>query len=233
MTGKRPGFRLRLAACALIAGLASARGAAAVTLGQVDDFEDGTTQGWIINLLGFGGGTPPANVPDGGPGGAGDSFLLLTSNGTPGPGGRLVAINASQWSGDYLAAGVTGISASVRNLGATDLALRLYFADPTTGSPTNEAISTDAILLPTGGAWTDVVFPILPDDLTALTGSVEAALSGATQLRLLHSALAVFPPNAITAQLGVDAISAIPEPGAGALLGLGLAALAALRRPRP
>ena len=38
--------------------LAAATPATAVTLGQVDDFEDGTTQGWVV-ALGPGGGVHP------------------------------------------------------------------------------------------------------------------------------------------------------------------------------
>src|SRR4051794_16073357 len=73
-------------------------------VGQVDTFEDGTTQGWIVNLLGQG--PPPAaalptNVPTGGPGGSGDHFLELNSVGGQGAGSRLVALNLdARWTGD-------------------------------------------------------------------------------------------------------------------------------------
>ena len=40
--------------------------------GFLNDFEDGTTQGWSN---GGSSPNPPTNIPDGGPGGAGDAFL--------------------------------------------------------------------------------------------------------------------------------------------------------------
>ena len=45
---------------------------------QVNDFEDGTTQGWQTNLLGFGGAPQPV-VVGGGFGGPDDDYLLATS----------------------------------------------------------------------------------------------------------------------------------------------------------
>jgi hypothetical protein len=50
----------------------------AVTVGQVDTFEDGTTQGWVAGVLGAVHPVPPANAL-GGPAGANDNYLLLTS----------------------------------------------------------------------------------------------------------------------------------------------------------
>jgi hypothetical protein len=216
---------------AALAALALAQGAAAVTLG----FEDGTAQGWVINLLGAG--SPPAaalpaNVASGGPDGADDAWLRLTATGLGGAGSRLSAINVSQWAGDYTAAGITAIAMRVVNLGATDLSLRLLFADPGPGPPANQAVSTAAVFVPAGSGWIDVLFPVAVDALTPILGSAELALAGATELRIFHAPLDTFPGPDVAAQLGVDDVRAVPEPDVAALLALGLAALGFGVRPR-
>ena len=55
-------------------------------------------------------------------------------------------------------------------------------------------------------------------------------LSGVRELRLTHASTAVFPGEPIVAMLGIDNVSAVPEPGAAALLLTGLLALAGWRR---
>ena len=205
---------------------------AAPILGQIDDFEDGTTDGWRINLVGTG--MPPAvalpaNIATGGPGGADDNYLRLTSLGVADAGGRLTAANPAQWAGDYVAAGITAISMDVRNLGPTDLTLRLLFEDPVAGPPVNVAVSTHGILVPVGGDWVNVIFPIAPGALTAVLGDVNLALTQTTVLRIFHGSTANFPGEPTLAQLGVDNITAeqfqTPEPAILALFGLGGAVL--------
>jgi hypothetical protein len=202
----------------------------AVTLGQIDTFEDGTTQNWTVGLLGAPHPMPPQNNPSGGPAGVNDNYLLLTSLGGVGPGNRLTVINPGQWAGNYLAAGVTTISMDVNNLGGTDLALRLLFEDPVAGPPTDIAISTNSILVPANSGWISVVFPIMPGDLTVLSGDVTAALTNATELRLFHSPALGFPGPAVVSSLGVDNIAAVPAPPPALLLTTGLAGLWFLRR---
>jgi len=205
-----------------------------VTLGQVDNFEDGTTQNWVINLLNMGSPPPeafPKNVPTGGPSGLNDNYLQLTSTGSDGPGGRLVGVQyQNQWAGNFLAAGISGISMNVNNLGGTDLYLRLLIADPMDAPPENEAISTTAVFLPVGSGWRSVLFPIAPGFLTADVGTVTAALTNATEFRIF-SAEALGPPSRIAGSLGVDNITAsqVPEPATSLLVVIGTACLATLR----
>jgi hypothetical protein len=205
--------------------------AQAIDLGQIDTFEDGTTQGWIT------GGPhpePPINISSGGPAGADDNYLQITALGTGGPGGKLAAFNSNQWAGDYLAAGVTTIRMDVNNFGNEDLALRLLLSDPMFGPPTNIAVSSDAVLVPAGSGWLSVDFLVDASNLTALLGDTNSALSGATELRLFHSPDLNFPGPNVAARLGVDNIqAAVPEPSTVLALGMGtLLCMTALRSRR-
>ena len=99
---------------------------AALTI--VDDFEDGTTQGWSH------GGTslnPPFNVPDGGPTGPGDNYLEVPSNGMAGePGSRMLAWNITGWSADYTALPDTLQFDAINFTTGTDLFLRIGVCGP-------------------------------------------------------------------------------------------------------
>ncbi|MEA2553376.1 MAG: hypothetical protein QOJ65_1552 [Fimbriimonadaceae bacterium] len=202
------------AAVALVLG-ASTGSAYGVVLGQIDTFEDGSTDGWVNSLLGRGGPNPPINVSTGGPGGTDDNYMLLTSSGSPGPGGKMVVINPAQWSGDYIGGGVTTLTMALNNFGDTELHLRILFEKVAPGSgPTDVAGSTDAFVIAPHSGWVNATFDVTPGALTSLLGSVDNALSDATVIRLYHnSAGPGFPPGDIAASLGVDNIRAVPEPG--------------------
>ena len=199
--------------------------AAAIAIGQTDTFEDGTTQNWVVGLLGATHPAPPANIADGGPLGAEDNYLQLTSVGGSGAGNRMAVINLAQWAGNYSAAGVTDITMNLINLGATDLFIRLYLENPEGGPPNDQAI-TESFFLPAGDGWTDARFSIHPSALIALLGEVDTLLSNVTALRIIHSPDEDFRGPPIVAMLGVDNITAtigsIPEPSVLALLAVGL-----------
>jgi hypothetical protein len=221
------------AALALVLGVSANASAAPITVGQIDTFEDGTTQGWQINLLGMG--SPvlsvPANFPTGGPAGNGDNFLMMISTGVPmTAGNRMTVLNAAQWAGDYLAGGVSAISMDVFNFGPSAVNLRLLFEDAMGAPPQNVAVSTNSILLPAFSGWTNVIFPINPGSLTALNGNVNTALSNTTILRIFDSAALTFPGSPALSVVGFDNITAVPEPATLLLLGTGVAF--ALRRRR-
>lgn len=211
-------------AATLAAAAMAALPAGAVSLGQTDHFNGGLTAGWASGAANP---NPPVGVASGGPGGAGDGYLHIPSNGAGGAGGRLVVFSGDAWAGNYSAAGISAITMDVNNLGLTDLSLRLYFENASAA-----AYSLQAISLPAGSGWTPVRFDIQP---SALSGAAAAALASALDFRLYHSPAAGAPQAApfIAASLGIDRVSAVPEPAAAGLMALGLGLGLAAHRAGP
>ena len=205
----------------LLTGLlvAAAGPAAAVQLGQVDDFSGPALDGWSSGAPHP---APPTAMGTGGPAGTGDSFLQLTSLGGGGPGSRMVAFFGPQWTGDYGAAQVTALRMDANNFGATDLVLRLALS-----ASTDSAVTTDGVLLRAGSGWTSIRFALLPGSLTG--DDVLGAVSG---MRLLHATTPSFVGAPVAASLGIDNVTAVPEPGAALLLCGGLVMLMGTLRRR-
>jgi hypothetical protein len=205
--------------------------ASAVVIGQIDTFQNGTTDNWTAGgVLGMFPPTPPhVTTTGGGPAGAGDQYLVVTSIGGNGAGSALATFNTMQWAGNYLAAGIGGISMDLFNLGGTALTIRLRIEDPMGGPPVDEAISTYGAVLPAGGGWTPVFFPTGVADWNALSGTVAAALSQATALWIINSPDDMTDYSPIVGELGIDNITAlpVPEPASILLLAPGLLGLAA------
>ena len=212
--------------------------AAPIALQTFDD-----PHGWFFG--GGPGGFPATSFPVqlGGPGGATDPYLSLTSTGLAGPQSRLTAINTTEFTGDYTAAGVSAISMDLRNFGTNDLFIRLLLLDfdAITGVPINGALTTAPVFLPSGSGWQNAAFDVTAAGLTLLFpgGTAADLLANVDELRIFHNQLPEFGPNgipAIAAVLGVDNIStgavAAPEPATLTLLLGGLAAAVARRRRR-
>jgi hypothetical protein len=192
----------------------------------IDDFQDGSTMGWVVGDPSHP--SPPLNVSTGGPGGVGDAFLQLTANGGDGPGSRLSALNSSQWTGDFIGAGITSIAMDVNNFGPEDLVLRLLFVNfPVAGPPTDVAWTLAPIFVPAGSGWANVVFDLSAANLFAPFGTTAGALGDVNEFRIFHNPAPAFggplvgsaPVNAV---LGVDNIQAVPEPATLVLLGAGI-----------
>ena len=184
--------------------------AQAVMLHQIDVFDAGSTADWQV------GGDPsrtrgPDNVPGGGPAGPDDGFLRYTTDATN-TGGRFLVINSAQWAGNYIDAGVTGISVSAKNLGQAELQMRLLLE-----GPGGAYFSLDAAPLAVDGDWQSVFFPISPSSLGG-GDNLAGTLVAVRQIRLFHNPTASFPGPVLQASIGLDDIQAVPEP-TGLLLG--------------
>lgn len=210
-----------------LAALVLAGSAKAIVQGQIDDFEDGTTQNWAN-----GGAAPqPVNITTGGPGGLDDNFMEITSDGS-GAGGRLVAFNRDQWLGDYIGQGVNAIEMDLQNLGAVTLSIRLGFKlDSSFGAP---GYLSAPIILAAGSGWQHVQFSITSASLIAIDdpGAFNTFFSnGFGEVRFLNEAGASnLTGDPVTGALGVDNIHAVPEPAVALLGAVGLLGLAAVRR---
>jgi hypothetical protein len=188
---------------------------AAITLGQVDDFEDGTTQNWT--------GASPENVANAGPGGAGDNALFVKADGSAaGSGGKLVVVNRGfQWDGNWTSAGVVQIGMDVRNPNALPLSMRIGIGGPggVSGGGTvaygDTHVSTQAITVAADNAWHQIAFPAAASNFTTLTpanGDIAAALASVVHFRILHNPAVDFVGAAVDGDFYVDNIRAIGAP---------------------
>jgi hypothetical protein len=215
-----------LAVALLVTGVAVPAGAALIA-GQVDTFEDGGLLAWQAGITNP---NAPVNVSTGGPGGpggAGDNFLRLSSNGGSSAGGKLVAFNTNQWAGDYIDAGVDAIRMEVNNQGPTSLTLRLIFVN----NLGQTATTITGVNISAGSGWIPATFPLTPDNLTG--GTLDPVISNVLELNLVHSPTVISArssaPN-VVAQLGVDNITAVPEPSVTLSIVVAALATGSLRR---
>jgi hypothetical protein len=206
--------------------------ARAIVVGQVDDFEDGTLQNWAN---GGAPGVPPVlNINTGGPAGANDNFMQVTSDGS-GAGKFLTVFNRAQWLGDYVATGMTAIEMDLRNLGSVSLNIRLAFKN-SSGLGAPGYLSTTPFTLAAGSGWQHAIFLINPATMTAV-GSPAAFntffAGGFDEMRIINElGTTNLTGDVVTAQLGVDNIHAIPEPNAALLTVAGLLVAIVSRRKR-
>ncbi|MBA2433251.1 MAG: hypothetical protein H0V56_14250 [Chthoniobacterales bacterium] len=218
---KATSFTLAICAAALVIAAPAAN---AIGLGQIDDFQNGTTMGW----------GNPANttswVASGGPAGASDSFMRLTATGGGGPGSRLTVQNFSQWIGNYISQGVTAIQVDLRNEGNTDLSIRLAFKQEAQFS--SNGYLSQAVLLPVGSGWQTFSFSLAPENMIAIGGPLPYATffstGGFEEMRFIHHVGATnLAGDPVVGIIGIDNILAVPEPTttallAGAFLALGV-----------
>lgn len=203
--------------------------ASAVTNGQIDTFQDGTTMGWSNgvpeNLI---------NVATGGPAGAGDRFLQLSADGTPDHGGRLTTFNLQQWLGNYVGQNINAIQIDLRNQGVTTLSIRLAFKSQNT--MTAPGYLSSAISLQPGSGWQHFTISIASANMIAVGGPATYNTffsSGIGDARFINEVgTSTLNGDPIVGQVGIDNIRAVPEPSSIALLTTALILIAARRFTR-
>lgn len=199
-------------ACAL---LAAPQPAAAIAPGQVSDFSadlESWSQGReATELAGL------TRNSAGGPSGAADPFMQIVAD-ARGSHRGIVAFNLSpDWTGDYIGAGLTALTMSVDNLGATELRLHLAFGTSATPDSSGSWIaSSTPLILPAASGWTDVRFSLSERDFVVVQDQAGATFDSVMRhvvaVRIVHASAPGPRGTPITATLGVDAIRAVPEP---------------------
>jgi hypothetical protein len=208
-------LRLFVSSLACIFAAVSPIVAMGITSGQVDDFQDGGLEGWI----GGGGGSIASaqmNIPSGGPGGTGDHYLQLAAGGTGGA-PRLLGVNQTQWTGDFLGAGVGAIGMDLFNPSAGALSIRVAIREGTGNSSTPGYVSTQAFSLPADSVWHHAVFWLGGANLTGVNSPAPLAtdLASVAELRLLDAVNVSlmgdpFGSSSPAVAFGVDNITAVP-----------------------
>jgi hypothetical protein len=173
-----------------IAAIASflAAPARAIVVNHIDDFNDGTTQDWRV-------GTPdvfPLAQPDFGPNGSGDYALWTATSGAGGANPRLVVHNiSSDWTGDWTTAGVAKIQLDVQGPSSNSFPLQMRLGvirNPSGPGGAGNSWVTPAIEIPSDNQWHRITFDVSAEDFISTgSGTIENALAGVAQFRVLHN----------------------------------------------
>jgi hypothetical protein len=149
---------------------------------------------------------PPTVLASGGPSGTDDAFLRNVSSGSNGAGGKWIMFNqTSDWTGNYLNAGVAKISMDVRNSDATEVHLRISFNGDGGG------ISSDSVFtIPADNIWRLIEFAIDPAHFITLNigGDAALTLSAVNEFRILSNPQPELNGEAIAATIDIDNIRA-------------------------
>jgi hypothetical protein len=151
---------------------------------------------------------------------------LEVESGSFGGGPRLLTFNDTQWTGDFVTAGVDDVAMDLKNLGGASLSIRIALQQSSASSGSPGYVSTTAFSLAADGNWHHATFLIDSADLTGLNGAgpLTAFLTSIGDFRLLSSNSPALVGDPISGQFGVDNIQAlsVPEPSCilAALLGI-------------
>lgn len=197
---------------------------------SIDNFVS-SNESWQVG----GAGIQPVRVASAGPDGQ-VGYLSHFSDGSSANGKWLMWTSDSDWTGNYLSAGITGISlwANVSS-GSSSVSLRVAF-DGAGGWFASSAISA-------GSGWNSRLFSLDPANFTYVSGSggtgvYEDTFAAVTRFEILAGSGTVsYRSGGDLLQAGtssntilIDNITVIPEPSALSLLAVGLGVV--LRRSR-
>ena len=183
---------------------------AQVSAGQVDTFEESSTQSWAV---GGAASSQISNVATGGPTGDDDGFLQYFTSGSPnGAGSKMIVFNRGQWTGNYTSEGIVEIQFDAKVEGSNNLEIRFALSDETgagTGSGTRMS-SSSSVIVAAGSGWNSYTIPISSSNFTIVEGSGTAAdvLVNVAEARFLHATSPDWFGGVISGTLQLDNITA-------------------------
>ncbi len=201
---------------------------------QADTF-DTDAEGWTTGALG-------THYSTGGPAGVGDGYFEVGRN--PDFPFHIALVNRLQWTGDYLASGVTGLEMDLNQTAGPDQVRVRLMVWGSGGLWASSGVTTVA------SGWNHYAFGLTASNLVFVNSDTDSpagsgggsgvladTLAQVNAIQLRHDYAIPTPPGShpehIAAYLGVDNIAAVPEPATlGYLLTAGMALLLARRRYR-
>ncbi len=166
-----------------------------ITNPHLNDFNDGTTQGWSNGPTSP---NPPTNV---------NNFLEEVSAGGTGAGSKLAVFNVgTDITGDYTAAGILSIEFEAKTPTTDDLFLRVGIKG---GSDDTEIVTTNFVTVPGSSDWNSYMLSLVAGDFLIDFGpnTEEEVLADVKEIRILHNPDPEFPAAAIAATLHLDNIN--------------------------
>jgi len=223
---------IKIISVTLLCSLAIPAAFAAISLSSVDTFST-DNQGWQIGSAGVQPSYNSGNSFNGLPG-----FLSHFSDGGGANGKWLMWSAQADWTGDYAAAGVAGISFWANVTSGANIDMRVAISGP------GGVFSTNPITFASGSGWTKHTFNLEAASMNYVGGGTNdfaSTLSSVNKLEIFGGAgNPVFKsPNGGFAEAGtsvntiwIDNVAAIPEPFTSAIAIGGFALIFGVRRVR-
>lgn len=163
----------------------------------------------------------------------GNPYLEIAADGS-GQLGKMITFNANaEWTGNYQAAGVTGIQLDIRNMSdSDDVYLRMAIGNRASPQQSGGTwwLSNTATFIPLESDWMHVFLPFTEADMVVVGNIMgesdnEAFIDTFSAIQNIRILSAAVPVGAIgdefLGDVGIDNVALVPEPSTMPLIGLG------------
>ncbi len=175
------------------------------TIGLINDFESGTTQGWSEGAQSP---NKPSNISTGGPAGADDNFLRNISSGVGQAGSKWLMFNTTNsWTGSWSSAGVSQVTLDVRNNSSSAITLRMALGI-NNNQNNNGSIISSGVEIDANSDWQNITFDVTASDFNNPT-TATSTLNNVGAFRILINTNASWIGQTIAASVDVDNITTV------------------------